>query len=447
MNQEQTKAAEDLFVSFAREVLRFIKAWASAPEPPMKPIRHFAVSEYGKLRYATDYRQIANNHYAEILDWPVTDQCARELLAKGIVRLPPSFDARTEQQLANFDTLKSAVVQQLLDPVLDLIEREGICPDDGQIISSFRHVAEPSWVTFVPLVNFTTSAPPTRVGRVFELGPFASFEKTALWDEYFLTQDGMISWRQFERATFRLMGGVRANESSPDFAGELRRIVTALRLLKMGRVGAPALFSKSSMLSTYGGSIGSLEDYAIHPSSIYGLFPRYELLASELSQFLSLYDDIRTAEDTKRLNALAVAIRRFNQAYARATAEDRIIDFCIALESSLLSDVREELRYRLSLRGAALLASEREPEHTRWLLCKIYDVRSAIVHDGKSLQQIMEKTPSFAPLAPSLDEICEDVVRNVLCAYIRRLAAGQSLKDVNEELERRLVARLHVPPV
>ena len=43
--------------------------------------------------------------------------------------------------------------------------------------------------------------------------------------------------------------------------------------------------------------------------------------------------------------------------------------------------------------------------------------------------------------APSLDEICEDVVRAILCAYIGRLAVGESLKEINEELERRLLPR------
>ncbi len=103
--------------------------------------------------------------------------------------------------------------------------------------------------------------------------------------------------------------------------------------------------------------------------------------------------------------------------------------------------MREELVYRLSLRGAALLAGKRDPEVTRWLLRKIYEARSAVVHDGKSLRQIEAKTRPFVPLAPSLDEICEDVVRAILCAYIGRLAVGESLKEINEELERRLLPR------
>jgi len=441
MNEQETHTAEDLFVSFAREVVPCIKVWASAPEPPMKAIRHFAVSEYGRVRYVTDYRQVANNHIGEILDRPITEKCGRELLAKGIVRLP-NFEAATQEQIASFDTVRPNVVQQMLDPVLDLIEREGVDPSDSQILSSYQHLTEPSWLTFVPLVNFTANVPLTIFGRIFELGPFAAFEKTGLWDEHFLIQGDLIPLRQFESATFRLMGRVQGREPPPDFASELRIIMTALRLLKMGRLGAPAMFSKSSMLSIYGGSISSLEDYSVPPVSIYGLYPRYELLASDLCRFLALRDDIRKADQNGRLSALAVAVRRFHQAYARNTAEDRIIDFCIALESSLLSGVREELKYRLSPRGAALLAREREPESTRWLLTKIYDARSAIVHDGKSLQQIIQAMPPLVSLAPSLAEICEDIVCNILCAYISRLAGGKSLQNVNEDLERRLIARL-----
>ncbi len=126
-------------------------------------------------------------------------------------------------------------------------------------------------------------------------------------------------------------------------------------------------------------------------------------------------------------------------AYARANAEDRIIDFCIALESSLLSDVGEELIIpSLSPRRGAPCRNER-PRVTRWLLRKIYEARSAIVHHGKTLRQLKGKTRSFVLLAPSLDEICEDVVRAILSAYIARLAAGESLEEVNEELDRRLL--------
>jgi hypothetical protein len=176
---------------------------------------------------------------------------------------------------------------------------------------------------------------------------------------------------------------------------------------------------------------------------LYGLYPRYELLAPELSSLSALYDDLQKAEEAERLSAIAVAIRRFNQAFARSTPEDRIIDFCIALESSLLSHVSEELTYRLSLRGAVLLAAKRNPEVTKWLLRMIYNARSAIVHNGKSLSQIMErKTQPLLPVAPSLDEVCEDIVRHTLCSYIRCLASGETLKEVNEDLDRRLLARL-----
>ena len=91
---------------------------------------------------------------------------------------------------------------------------------------------------------------------------------------------------------------------------------------------------------------------------------------------------------------------RFQPCLCTGPPRNRIIDLCIALESSLLSDVREELVYRLSLRGAALLAGKRDPEVTRWLLRKIYEARSAVVHDGKSLRQIEAKTRPFVPLCP-----------------------------------------------
>ena len=116
----------------------------------------------------------------------------------------------------------------MLDPVLDLIEREGLCPSDHEIISSYKHLAEPSWVNFFPLVNFTANVTPTRVGTVFEFGPFTQFEKTALWGEDFLAQGDMITGKKFEGTTFRLIGRIMRGQNLSDLVQELPRIVTAI---------------------------------------------------------------------------------------------------------------------------------------------------------------------------------------------------------------------------
>ncbi len=76
-------------------------------------------------------------------------------------------------------------------------------------------------------------------------------------------------------------------------------------------------------------------------------------------------------------------ISRFNLAYTRRTAEDRIIDLTICLES-LLSDSPDAIAYRMQLRAAALLRKTHKPADVRDLIALVYDIRSKVVHTGKT---------------------------------------------------------------
>jgi len=132
---------------------------------------------------------------------------------------------------------------------------------------------------------------------------------------------------------------------------------------------------------------------------------------------------------------LAVALRRFNQAYARETAEDRLIDLTVCLESCLLSGVEDELKYRLSLRAAALLADRNDPERTQVMLNAVYQARSSIVHSGKQLSDVAAMMKSLGGLTPAvqpheLPQHCEDLVRKELMAYLTHLSAGRSVADI-----------------
>ncbi len=96
----------------------------------------------------------------------------------------------------------------------------------------------------------------------------------------------------------------------------------------------------------------------------------------------------------------------------------------IALESTLLADVRDELKYRLSLRGAALLAGAEtlwEPNRSRALLQAMYDARSSIVHAGKQLADLttdLAKLQRVGIPAQLFPQQCENIVRAILKAYV-----------------------------
>ncbi len=121
----------------------------------------------------------------------------------------------------------------------------------------------------------------------------------------------------------------------------------------------------------------------------------------------------------------------------------------IALENSLLSDVIEELAYRLKMRGAALLSRDRKAKQVTSSLGAIYSVRSRIVHEGYRLKDIINepkkkrkiKLPSGVTWDRFYDH-SEQIVREVLVEYLARLGPQKSIGDISRGLDLSLLQNL-----
>ncbi len=92
-----------------------------------------------------------------------------------------------------------------------------------------------------------------------------------------------------------------------------------------------------------------------------------------------------------------VAIGRLSLGMERRSLIDRIIDYMIGLEALYLPDGNEELSFRLSLRAAILLYSDKIERKQKYLfLRKLYKTRSNIIHgntytlDAKEIAQLEE---------------------------------------------------------
>ncbi|MCH8274160.1 MAG: hypothetical protein IH851_05160 [Armatimonadetes bacterium] len=123
---------------------------------------------------------------------------------------------------------------------------------------------------------------------------------------------------------------------------------------------------------------------------------------------------------------IRLALQRFSQAMKRRPHGDRAIDLSIALES-LLVEGPGELRYRLALRAALLVDEPLEKrKEIRRTLADLYEVRSALVHDG------VLPTRNFHGKKAS--EVVEDAT--VVSARVLRsfLAAGKEPDWPNLEL-------------
>jgi Apea-like HEPN len=108
--------------------------------------------------------------------------------------------------------------------------------------------------------------------------------------------------------------------------------------------------------------------------------PWYILMPEDAAKLQTLYPKLAGPPSDARLS---LALARFDDAYARAKPEDRLVDYWVALEALFTAGIREELKYRASLRiahFAGARASQDVREELFELIQKSYDWRSSVVH-------------------------------------------------------------------
>jgi hypothetical protein len=166
--------------------------------------------------------------------------------------------------------------------------------------------------------------------------------------------------------------------------GRVWRVVTALRLLKSGQVGVPAVIQRlrEPAFGLPGGTVGTSG-----PSPA-ALGPSYTLLPEESEPLIAMCRALAKAASAEHLR---VPLRRFNYAYERTRPEDRLIDHWVALEALFLPDISQELSFRASLRIAYYVAGtpdEREDVFRKMRLS--YDTRSDVVHGQRLKADVSE---------------------------------------------------------
>lgn len=297
-----------------------------------------------------------------------------------------------------------------------------------------------------PLLNFNTTIDPIVVCEGYEIVRFTDSDKIDLHSALSVLKDSntsyekIIDFRLIRDTSFWIKSiqnlSIGEELNTAEGANQVRRIVSAARLLKPGDIGAPWIFDVPQDLKSLGRHwVSELGDSSVRRRGDTSIF---SLLQSDLEELRALHKALVDSE-----KSLHTALRRYNFAYQREDVSDRIIDLAIALESSLLNDVEEELQYRLALRGATLLADSRNPSETAELLKGMYKVRSKIVHGGWSLEDACKSAKVLGNKRPAefVDE-CMDVARMVLRKYTHRLASDKAVSKICQDLDRRIVGGL-----
>ncbi len=241
---------------------------------------------------------------------------------------------------------------------------------------------------------------------------------------------------------------VDGTESRPRGTGAAPEIEKATRAILALRLTAPGVLLPVGLIHTV------LEPIVAQPTALIQFQGAARPLVSSRSRRPAKVsrDNTSAAAETylrlaklghvERMAGLEMPLRRFEQSYLRDWDEDVIIDLAISLESTLLADVNDELKYRLALRGSALLSRSRPAAGTKILLSQLYDLRSVIVHGGARLSDVAGTNRYKWLDVRAFMEAVEDIVRATLLAFVEPCDRNRSVVDVCKDLEDEIVRNL-----
>lgn len=377
------------------------------------------------------------------------------------------------------------LINEWTNPLLDVLERYNTFqPSQAQLLDSYhRYMVERTsaciqWDLIIPLLGFTSELQQEEaIGTQFYLTPFTLEEKADVWNTHFsesfpLQSSVSVDIQTFCSASFKLTATRTQQRGAYErmnifnrgaLAAErekiltvLEDIITALRLVKAGNVGTLVIFER-----TRAAFFTQPRMRGIYTSDIVqvpgGNLPIYRLGAADLSVAGKLFAALQSLNTQEQLQHgkqasqngmphlhgdLTLPLRRFNQSYSRSTPEDRIVDLTIALESGLFDRQERQITYKFAMRGAALLAMDKakgwEPRKSKTLLEALYDVRSGIVHSGKQLADLddrLKKLPDVGIPCHEFLQECENIVREILKALVRRRAKRQSKTTIVHDMK------------
>lgn len=455
MNERAVNAMLD----FGKAVLEFIRKRATIHQIPTHIEERVVFSGEGdwvqKFEQKQSYWGFLKRHCdsGDLRHMPEAANAARILLEEEILQ-PPKLSNADGQEIQDptFDQMLPHLITELLRVVVSYLEKTRMLDFDAEEFKRSYELHETSWllkvVTWlvtVPLIGLESEVDRIELPNGLAIERFTPEDKTKLWTPFDWIW-GFFGIQEFAQCKFKLGGSYQVEQGKPRNSGQIIRAaaqaITALRLLHAGDVGTAAAIRTAAppYLGHVGSGATSMNDFR-SPRSM-GSTSQYRLEHEEVGTLCQILSQLANPQTQSQLRDLAVGLRRFNQAYSRERVEDKIIDLTIALESSLLSDQKEELRYRLATRGAAILSNRRDPEDTYSVLRALYDARSKIVHGGKALGEIAKNGRISGISANTLLPRAEQIAREVFREYLARTNFQTSLRMINETLDQTIVKSL-----
>ena len=301
---------------------------------------------------------------------------------------------------------------------------------------------------YAPIYNLHSEIQSIRLNEFVRIVPFSDDKKTEIFDAVGPLGRG-FDIQSYAECTHvvvqsRISGPYdqkKTKEIERNARKALQAAITSLRLIKAEMIGTTGFIRISRITRAGGAGISPLESYDMPMHSIFR--GRYELDRGEVREFRRIYNML-SDDHFAVMNGLEWPLRQFNRSCQRQRDEDKILDYAICLESTLLCDVGDELSYRLALRAAKLLRSERHSSETFEMMRCLYKIRSAIVHANESLEG-PKSARAIRKLNVGTNEYMQSlncVIRILLSEIVRRVHCGKTLSELCEELDVEIVEGL-----
>jgi hypothetical protein len=226
-------------------------------------------------------------------------------------------------------------------------------------------------------------------------------------------------------------------------------VVSALRLLKSGPVGANSFFyaisdmvkgahDKHSLdLGRLDGSttVDSFSKGGISPSGA----TSYVLKEDEKARLIALHIKINGIRDHK----LSLALEHFNMSYSTRWPEKEILDLLIALETLYL-DGASEKKFRLTCYVTSTLSSSSEEngEEIWRYISEAYDLRSNLVHRGEALPEKILLRKGTTRTQVSAEDLLKKIDHYTRQSIIEFITRGKKASDIQSDIENELKQRI-----
>ena len=339
-------------------------------------------------------------------------------------------------------------VMQLSEPLTEHLTNNPAPPFNAAIALESYERYRVHWTTnqqacriTVPLWGLKSDLAELVLDNSVKICAFSPEEKTRLW-QGFLADFGLANIFTYESTDYCLSitESPRPRPSTPEpLLHSARLAISAIRLAHDGEVFAGPTFAELLPPKIFK---PTFQDVPYELQLHRGPFAARYLLKSDDSDVVSdIFRSLRACLPDNNAGSLSLALRRFNLSYAREAPDDQIIDLAVALDASVLADADRDLAYKLLVRGTALLAGTPEVNEQSATLAALYSARNKLVHGSKSFRDL--KKQELRQIDPAmLLTHSRAVVRAVLAKYLHRIAAGSTLKSINNELDELVLKRV-----